>query len=46
MSLILEEARGDAVARALAATRGNKSAAARLLGIDVRTIFRRCQRQP
>ena len=42
---IVEQAREAAIARALLATGGNRLAAARLLQVNPRTVFRHCERQ-
>lgn len=42
---IVEQARKAAIERALLATNGNRLAAARLLKINPRTIFRHCERR-
>ena len=42
---IIEQARAAAIERALLATGGNRLAAARLLQVNPRTVFRHCERQ-
>lgn len=42
---IVAQARAMAIERALLVTGGNRSAAARLLGINVRSMFRHCERR-
>lgn len=42
---IVERARLMAIEQALLLTGGNRSAAARMLGVNVRSIFRHCERR-